>query len=65
MKALFMQEMLRRGYFFGRAWFITHSHTSAILGGTIAAAAKVLKTVEDGGAKLDGLPPRPVFRRNA
>jgi glutamate-1-semialdehyde 2,1-aminomutase/spore coat polysaccharide biosynthesis protein SpsF len=64
-KALFMQEMCRRGYFFGRAWFICHAHTSVILGDAIAAAADVVRTIESGLVKLEGPPPRPVFKRNA
>lgn len=64
-KALFMQEMVKRGYFFGRAWFITHAHTEDILSAAVAAAREVAADIEGGKVKLEGLPPRPAFRRNA
>lgn len=63
-KALFMQEMVKRGYFFGRAWFITFAHTTEILAGTVETAAKVVKDIEAGRVRLEGQLPRPVFRRN-
>lgn len=63
-KNLFLQEMVKRGYFFGRAWFITHAHTKEILIQALATAEAVIKAIESGAVKLEGLPPRPVFKRN-
>lgn len=63
-KNLFLQEMFKRGYFFGRAWFITHAHTSELLDGAIRAAAEAVMAIEAGGVRLEGLAPRPVFKRN-
>jgi glutamate-1-semialdehyde aminotransferase len=63
-KALFMQEMVKRGYFFGRGWFITHAHTLNILNQTIGEAYEVIKEIEAGRVTLEGLPPRPIFKRN-
>jgi glutamate-1-semialdehyde 2,1-aminomutase len=63
-KALFLQEMVRRGYFFGRAWFITHAHTEDVLSQTLQAAREVVKAIESGSVKLEGLMPRLVFARN-
>lgn len=63
-KALFMQEAVKRGFFFGRAWFITHAHTTDILSRAISMAGEVVAAIESGSVKLEGLPPRPIFRRN-
>lgn len=64
-KALFMQEAIKRNHFFGRAWFISHAHTYGILNRALDVAADVVKVIEAGAVKLEGLPPRPVFRRNS
>lgn len=64
-KACFMQEMSRRGYFFGRAWFITHAHTAEILSQCLTVAGDVVARIDAGLVKLEGLAPRPIFRRNA
>lgn len=63
-KALFMQEMSKRGYFFGRAWFITHAHTAEILAQCLKVAGEVVAHIDAGLVKLEGLAPRPIFKRN-
>lgn len=64
-KNLFLQQMVKYGYFFGRAWFITHAHTADTLGHCLATAGVVANQIEAGLVKLEGLAPRPIFRRNA
>lgn len=63
-KARFIQGMNKRGYFFGRAVFITHAHTSDILLQAVKQAAILVGIIEADGEKLEGLPPRPFFKRN-
>lgn len=64
LKSLFMQEMVKRGYFFGRAFFITHAHTKHILSQTLKEARSVMESIDRGEVQLEGQMPRPVFRRN-
>lgn len=64
-KALFMQEMSKRGYFIGRAFFITHAHTAEILSQCLTVASDVVARIDAGLVKLEGLAPRPIFVRNA
>lgn len=63
-KALFMQEMSKRGYFIGRAFFITHAHTAEILSQCLTVASDVVARIDAGLVKLEGLAPRPIFVRN-
>jgi glutamate-1-semialdehyde aminotransferase len=63
-KALFMQEMAKRGYFWGRAWFMHHLFTEDFLNRTLEVAREVFASIESGSAKLEGLMPRPAFVRN-
>lgn len=63
-KAMFIQEMSKRGYFFGRAVFITHAHTEDILKTELIVVAQVIDSIEAGSVKLEGLMPRPFFKRN-
>lgn len=63
-KNLFLQEMIKHGYFFGRAWFITHAHTEEILAQTLSVVGQVVIGIEGGSVKPEGLPPRPIFKRN-
>lgn len=63
-KALFMQEMCKRGYFFGRARFLTFAHTYHVIGETLQACREVFQAIAAGAVTLEGQLPRPVFRRN-
>lgn len=63
-KGLFMQEMCKRGYFFGRARFLTFAHTREIIQKTLDVCRDVIADIEAGNIKLKGQLPRPVFRRN-
>jgi glutamate-1-semialdehyde aminotransferase len=63
-KALFMQEMIKRGYFFGRGWFISHAHTTEILAKALEVAGDVVAAIDADLVKLEGLAPRPIFKRN-
>jgi glutamate-1-semialdehyde aminotransferase len=63
-KAIFMQEMQKSGYLFGRAWFINFRHDVPILRNTLARAGAVCADIEKGEAILEGLMPRPIFKRN-
>lgn len=63
-KNLFLQEMCKRGYFFGRAWFITHAHTAEILSQCLTVAGDVVARIDAGLVDLEGLPVRPIFKRN-
>lgn len=61
---IFMQEMHKRGWFFGKAFFIHFKHSEYFLSGALEHARKVAIEMESGAVKLEGLAPRPVFRRN-
>lgn len=63
-KGLFMQEMCKRGYFFGRARFLTFAHIRQIIRETLNVCKEVIESIEAGNIKLEGQLPRPVFRRN-
>lgn len=62
--ALFMQEICKRGYFFGKAFFITHAHTDKIINETLQHCMKVLKHIAHGEVKIEGEMPVPLFKRN-
>jgi glutamate-1-semialdehyde aminotransferase len=60
---VFWQEMCRRQYILGKAFWISFSHTDAVVDKFIADSKECIKSIVDNGTKLDGLPPRPVFKR--
>lgn len=64
-RALFMQEMAKRGYFWGRAFFMHHLFTEDFLARTLEVAREVFAAIESGSVKLEGLMPRPAFKRNS
>lgn len=62
-KAIFMQEMCKAGYLFGRAWFINFHH-DRVLRSCLDRCRSISESIEAGKVKLEGKPPRPIFRRN-
>jgi glutamate-1-semialdehyde 2,1-aminomutase len=63
-KALFMQQMVRAGYFFGKPWFHTFAHTKEVMQRTLDAARLAFMQIEAGMVTLEGQLPRPIFKRN-
>jgi glutamate-1-semialdehyde aminotransferase len=62
-KALFWQEMLDEGFFFGKAWFLNFSHAAITLLNTLNHADIVTKRIMSGAVELRGQPPRELFKR--
>jgi glutamate-1-semialdehyde 2,1-aminomutase len=67
MRALFMQEMIKRGVL-APSFIVSYSHSDRDIDHTVAAAAEAMrvyrKALEDGvGPYLVGRPLKPVFRR--
>jgi len=63
-KDMFMQQMLRKGYFFGKAWFLNMSHTKLVLEKCLEDAAESLTAIQRGIVRLEGKPSQEVFKRN-
>jgi glutamate-1-semialdehyde aminotransferase len=61
-KAIFWQEMLKRGYLFGKAFFLMFSHTEEILKKTLKDSKEVINNMDN--YKLEGDLPKEVFKRN-
>lgn len=62
-KALFMQEMMKRGIMFGKAWFINMEHLYS-LSHVLEACKEVMNGIKAGAFSLEGSIPQQVFRRN-
>lgn len=60
-KAIFWQEMIKRGYLFGKAFFLMFSHTREILEATLNDSKEVIANMDNN--KLEGDLPREVFKR--
>lgn len=62
--ALFMQEMSKAGYLFGKAHFFHFGHLEANLEEMVMNAADaVLHQIKTGKVKMEGIPPEEVFVR--
>jgi glutamate-1-semialdehyde aminotransferase len=62
-KAIFWQEMWKRGYFLGKLFFLSFNHTQDILDTFLLVAKEVIKEIEAGKIKLEGSLPKEVFKR--
>jgi acetylornithine/succinyldiaminopimelate/putrescine aminotransferase len=63
-RALFMQEAAKRGYFFGRAWFMHFGFTGDFLDKVLEVAREISAAIEAGKVTLEGKMPRAAFVRN-
>jgi len=63
-KDLFMQEMCKKGYFFGKAFFLNMSTSKKLLEETLRDASDTLQDIRRGMVKLEGKPSQEVFKRN-
>lgn len=63
-KALFFQEMCKRGFLIGKAWHMLFCHTDRLCDLFVQGMKEVIKLIEDGEVKLEGDLPREVFKRN-
>lgn len=61
-KALFWQECCKRGILFGAGWWITFAHIGKVSDDTLEICKQAVQAIE-GGARLDGKIPSPVFKR--
>jgi glutamate-1-semialdehyde aminotransferase len=61
-KYKFWQEMNKKGYLLGKAWFLNFNHNEEILNNFINLARKILPTLDK--VKLIGDEPTPIFKRN-
>jgi len=61
-KAIFWQEMCKRKYLLGKAFFLRHDHTEDVLNEFISVSRECVGLI-DSGATLDGDLPREVFKR--
>lgn len=63
-KAIYMQEMARRGQWVGKAWFYNLNHNEIISNWFLQCAETVIKGIEAEEFVLEGKMPRPIFSRN-
>lgn len=60
-KYVFWQEMAKKGWLLGKAWFLNFDHTPELLNTFIEDARKILKNIDK--VKLNGPEPTPIFKR--
>lgn len=63
-RAIFWQEMLRRGVFLGKAWFLNFNHTKEVLDKILWDAIAVVANFGRGKLRLEGKLPQEAFKRN-
>jgi len=61
---LFMQEMIKKGYLFGKAFFLSLMHTRPMLEKCLADASETISDIIVGKVKFEGPKPKPIFKRN-
>lgn len=60
---LFWQEACRRGFLFGKSWFLTMAHTEEVLQKTVKVCEEVVEYLLYNNPKLEGEPRKEVFKR--
>ena len=60
---LFWQEMCKRRYLLGKAWFLHVNHTPAILAKFLVDAKEAIADIQAGKVKLEGKPRQEMFKR--
>lgn len=64
LRALFIQEMAKRGYFWGKAWFMHFGFDGWFLSKVLDVAREISADIEAGRVALEGKMPQAAFRRN-
>ena len=62
--AIFHQEMFKRGYLLGKAWWVMFAHSRKILEKELLDSKEVIERMESGGVGLEGKLPEMIFKRN-
>ena len=61
--ALFMQEMVRSGYFFGKAFFYNFAHLAENVDGLVfPCMEEVVFRIKSGAIPLEGIAPKEAFK---
>lgn len=62
-KTKFWQEMWKRGYFLGKAFFLSFNHSQEVLTRFLSVSKEVLRNIDENRIDLEGSLPKEVFKR--